>query len=85
MVLDEWLPDARLLQITAEVGLPASAFAVKAGAGWELCWFSPTREIALCGHASLATGHVLLARENAESLQFATLQLRRALMTRPPR
>ena len=63
MVLDEWLPDETLVQIGGENLFAETAFVVKDQSGeadWELRWCTPTYEIALCGHATLASGHVLL-------------------------
>ncbi|MBO9576723.1 MAG: PhzF family phenazine biosynthesis protein [Sphingobium sp.] len=65
MPLDAWLDDAVLQVIAAENNLAETAFTVKlpdgAGADYELRWFTPAVEVALCGHATLASGHVLLA------------------------
>src|SRR3546814_7526014 len=63
MPLDEWLSDALLLAIAAENNLSETAFLIPdedSEADYELRWFTPTTEIALCGHATLASGHVLL-------------------------
>ena len=67
MVLDEWLPDSTLVKIGAENMFAETAFLVRdqrapedGGADWELRWFTPAAEIRLCGHATLASGHVLL-------------------------
>jgi len=63
MPLDEWLSDAMLLNIAAENNLSETAFLVpdeESEADYELRWFTPATEIALCGHATLASGHVLL-------------------------
>jgi len=58
-ILDNWL-DADLMQrIAAENNLAETAFAVKRDADYEIRWFTPTTEVALCGHATLATAHVL--------------------------
>lgn len=79
MVLDEWLPDEVLVQIGAENLFAETAFLVKDDTGeadWELRWCTPTYEIALCGHATLASGHVLLNHhewgEGRESVTFRT-------------
>ena len=67
MPLDAWLPDATLQAIAAENNLSETAFLVadKSGvADYELRWFTPTIEVALCGHATLASGHVLLANDS---------------------
>lgn len=66
MVLDEWLPDDVLVQIGGENNFAETAFVVRDSTGaadWELRWCTPTYEIALCGHATLASGHVLLTRD----------------------
>lgn len=58
-ILDAWLPDSLMLAIAAENNLAETAFAVKQGETYGLRWFTPTTEVALCGHATLATAHVL--------------------------
>lgn len=70
--LDQWLPDATLQAIAGENNLSETAFTVPAGGGdcdYELRWFTPTTEVALCGHATLASGHVLMT---GEALRFRT-------------
>jgi PhzF family phenazine biosynthesis protein len=59
--LAEWLPAETMQQIAAENNLAETAFFVSlpAGADFHLRWFTPTFEIDLCGHATLATAHVL--------------------------
>ncbi len=57
--LDEWLPDELLQQIAEENNLSETAFFVPVGAHYELRWFTPTHEVDLCGHATLASAHVL--------------------------
>ncbi|TCO79752.1 PhzF family phenazine biosynthesis protein [Plasticicumulans lactativorans] len=69
--LDAWLPDATLQAIAAENNLSETAFCVPAGAAWQLRWFTPTVEVELCGHATLATAHALythLGYSGAEAL-----------------
>ncbi|MDP1028334.1 PhzF family phenazine biosynthesis protein [Sphingomonas sp. KR1UV-12] len=74
--LDAWPDDATLLAIATQIGLPATAFvtpAAKDGAELDLRWFSGRGEIALCGHATLASGHVMLDAEPARNrVRFAT-------------
>jgi predicted PhzF superfamily epimerase YddE/YHI9 len=75
MPLDEWLPDATLQAIGEENNFAETAFVVRDGTGaaeWELRWFTPACEIRLCGHATLASGHVLLARDGGERVTFRT-------------
>jgi len=57
--LPNWLPDEILQGIAAENNLSETAFFVPTGEDFELRWFTPTVEVALCGHATLATAHVL--------------------------
>ena len=64
MPLEEWMSDAMLQAIAAENNLSETAFLVADESGeadYELRWFTPTVEVALCGHATLASGHVLLS------------------------
>lgn len=57
--LADWLPDALLQSIAAENNLSETAFVVRRDTIFELRWFTPAFEIDLCGHATLATAHVL--------------------------
>ncbi|MFT3783183.1 MAG: PhzF family phenazine biosynthesis protein [Nibricoccus sp.] len=58
--LAEWLPDAVMQKIAFENGLAETAFFVPIGANeFHLRWFTPAIEVDLCGHATLATAHVL--------------------------
>ena len=70
MPLEEWLPDEILQAIAEENNLSETAFTVPAqdDADYELRWFTPTVEIAFCGHATLASGHVLMRRQRPASL-----------------
>ena len=64
MPLEEWLDDAVLLAIAAENNLAETAFLIPDESGeadYELRWFTPGLEVALCGHATLASGHALLS------------------------
>lgn len=76
MPLDAWLPDDVLQQIANENNLSETAFLVAIDhedAEFELRWFTPTVEVALCGHATLASGHVILSREvDRARVRFAT-------------
>lgn len=66
MPLSTWLDDATLLAIAQENNLSETAFIVADASGaaeYELRWFTPTAEIALCGHATLASGHVVLSSD----------------------
>lgn len=65
--LDEWLDDKLLQQLAMENNLSETAFFVPAGDGFELRWFTPNTEVELCGHATLATAHVLWEELGRES------------------
>lgn len=56
--LDRWPADSLLQSIAAENNLAETAFIVNSDSQWEIRWFTPTREVALCGHATLAAAHV---------------------------
>jgi PhzF family phenazine biosynthesis protein len=60
VVLDRAAPAAWMQQVAAEVNLAETAFlAPRADGAWDLRWFTPTVEVDLCGHATLASAHVL--------------------------
>src|ERR1700685_2262431 len=62
MPLDSFLPDATLQSIAAENHLAETAFIVPDGADYRLRWFTPTVEVPLCGHATLASAAVVMER-----------------------
>jgi PhzF family phenazine biosynthesis protein len=57
--LPSWLPDHVLQSIAAENALAETAFVVQTDGSFHLRWFTPTVEVDLCGHATLAPAHVL--------------------------
>ena len=70
--LDRWLDDAVMQAIAAENNLSETAFTVPSeqdGIDYDLRWFTPTSEVELCGHATLAAGHVLI---HSDPVRFAT-------------
>lgn len=68
--LEEWLPDATMQAIALENNLSETAFFVRAGGGYHIRWFTPSAEVPLCGHATLATAWVIFQERNAESISF---------------
>jgi PhzF family phenazine biosynthesis protein len=62
--LTAWLSDETMQAIAAENNLAETAFYVPTGAGFHIRWFTPAVEVDLCGHATLATAHVLFFIEN---------------------
>jgi len=72
MPLDAWLPDDLLQAMAAENNLAETAFTVPDTTGaaeYELRWFTPAVEVALCGHATLASGHALM---QGDTIRFRT-------------
>lgn len=72
--LEQWLDTATMQSIAAENNLAETAFFVANGSGFELRWFTPALEVDLCGHATLATAHVLFAHlgYKADQIRFFT-------------
>ena len=72
--LESWLPERVLHDIAAENNLSETAFFVPKGPDFALRWFTPRVEVELCGHATLATAHVILERLQPErsSVRFHT-------------
>ncbi|WP_055535890.1 PhzF family phenazine biosynthesis protein, partial [Streptomyces graminilatus] len=78
MLLDAFPDDARLQRIALEVNHAETAFAHPLPEGgeadWALRWFTPAAEVAMCGHATLATAHVLhTTGSHTGPVRFATL------------
>jgi predicted PhzF superfamily epimerase YddE/YHI9 len=72
--LDSWLPDATMQAIAAENNLAETAFFVKRADDWQLRWFTPAVEVDLCGHATLASAHLIFSRLEPDrgEARFAT-------------
>ena len=71
--LEAWLPDELLQAIAMENNLSETAFTIPATDGeadYELRWFTPATEVILCGHATLASGHVLIG--DRDRVRFRT-------------
>jgi PhzF family phenazine biosynthesis protein len=72
MPLEKWLDDALMQAIAEENNLAETAFTVPSESGeadFDLRWFTPAAEVELCGHATLASGHVLMT---GDCVRFAT-------------
>ena len=78
-----WLPDETMQSIAAENNLSETAFLVAEDGGYAIRWFTPVREVDLCGHATLASGYVILThidpsvREVRFSSRSGRLEIRR--------
>lgn len=72
MPLERWLDDATMQAIAAENNLSETAFTVPSegdDSDFDLRWFTPAAEVELCGHATLASGHVLMT---GDRVRFST-------------
>ena len=72
--LETWLPEALMQAIARENNLSETAFLVHEREGWRIRWFTPTIEVDLCGHATLASAHVYFTHlePGATSVTFAS-------------
>ena len=73
-VLDKALSDESYLKIAREINYAETAFVIKEGEGYNLRWFTPTVEVDLCGHATLAAAKILFDKFNysQETISFYT-------------
>ena len=72
MPLEHWLDDTVMQAIAAENNLSETAFTIPSDsddADYQLRWFTPTTEVDLCGHATIASGHILI---HGDRVRFAT-------------
>jgi PhzF family phenazine biosynthesis protein len=69
---NEWLADDLMQSVAAENGLPETAFLIDRGDYLDLRWMTPTVEVELCGHATLASAHVLFHHRGrkGDSIKF---------------
>lgn len=74
VLLEHWLPETVMQAVAAENNLSETAFVVTGGPVFPLRWFTPTVEIDLCGHATLATAQVLFHHviPDASRVEFST-------------
>jgi PhzF family phenazine biosynthesis protein len=73
--LRRWLEDAVMQNIAMENNLSETAFIVPGKSAFHLRWFTPSSEVPLCGHATLATAYVILhhLQPSKKSVRFDTL------------
>lgn len=74
LVLTDWLADTLMLKIAQENNLAETAFVKpRADGTWDLRWFAPAHEVDFCGHATLATAHILFTEYSVQArLTFHT-------------
>src|SRR5262245_8465205 len=74
-ILPAWTADCWLQAVAAEMNMSETAFLVKTAHGFDLRWFTPAIEVDLCGHATLASAHVIWQNGYAQpgrELSFST-------------
>lgn len=74
-LLENTMPDEWMLQLAQEMNLSETAFLLPIEDGFSLRWFTPTIEVRLCGHATLASAHVLFENgivPEGQSAHFST-------------
>jgi PhzF family phenazine biosynthesis protein len=78
---EKWMQD-----VAGEMNLSETAFATRVGAGsrFNLRWFTPTKEVDLCGHATLATAHVLWEERHVPVGETAMFETRSGVLTARP-
>ena len=71
-LLVDWLPDATMQNIAYENNLSETAFVVGNKGQYQIRWFTPTTEVEFCGHATLASAHILFAElgEPSDHISF---------------
>lgn len=74
--LNEWLSDELMQKIAVENNLAETAFFVKTNTGYKLRWFTPEYEIDLCGHATLASAHIIYTElgYTGDEIHFETVK-----------
>jgi len=63
-IMEQWPEEAQMQRLANENNLSETAFAVPVGECYEIRWFTPEMEVELCGHATLATAHVLFEHQD---------------------
>jgi PhzF family phenazine biosynthesis protein len=83
-LLDRWIDDSILQAVAAENNLSETAFLVRDAEGFDLRWFTPVTEVALCGHATLASAFVLFTCRKwpKENIRFRTRKSGELVVTR---
>jgi PhzF family phenazine biosynthesis protein len=83
-LLDNWIDDKHLQSIAAENNLSETAFLVRNNEGFDLRWFTPVTEVALCGHATLASAFVMFAYQKwpQDNIRFLTRKSGQLVVTK---
>jgi predicted PhzF superfamily epimerase YddE/YHI9 len=70
VMLDEWLTDTELLQLSQQLGQPVTSFLMESNGQFQIRWFSLESEINLCGHGSLGAGSFLITEYQLNSVEL---------------
>jgi PhzF family phenazine biosynthesis protein len=81
VLLDDARPAAWMQRVAAEMNLSETAFLQRHHDGWSLRWFTPTVEVDLCGHATLASAHALWSEALIAPTETARFHTRSGLLT----
>jgi PhzF family phenazine biosynthesis protein len=80
-LLEEPQPESWMQQVASEMNLSETAFIVPGADSYDLRWFTPVAEVDLCGHATLATAHVLWETGKFPAQKMARFMTRSGLLT----
>jgi predicted PhzF superfamily epimerase YddE/YHI9 len=80
-LLDEEKPDAWMQSVAREINQAETAFLLKRDGGFGLRWFTPTVEVDLCGHATLASAHFLWSAKKLKAKEVATFHTRSGILS----
>jgi len=80
-LLDREVDDPWMQNVAAEMNVSETAFVRRNGDEWSLRWFTPTVEVALCGHATLATAHALFEERLLSAGGTARFRTKSGLLT----
>ena len=80
-ILPKAADEAWMLKVAGEMALAETAFLVPQRDGYDLRWFTPTVEVSLCGHATLASAHVLWEDGHLKSTAQARFHTKSGLLT----
>lgn len=79
-LLDQLCPERWMQLVAREMNLPETSFLIRYSEGFDLRWFTPTTEVDLCGHATLASAHVLWEQGHLRPDQAASFHTRSGLL-----
>jgi len=81
VLLNKEQSDKWMLSFAREMNLSETAFVIGEKSSYNLRWFTPAVEVELCGHATLATAHILYEKENVEKSELIEFTTRSGVLT----